>query len=280
MSDAVIRFEPASASTPAELTALWNRAYESYYVPLVFTEAHLSHHMRRSGMELDRSLVGRIDGEPFGLSCIAVRGERAWLGGFGVAKEHRRRGLAARMLSEHLMRLDLSGVRETVLEVISHNPARELYRAAGFVEQGPTLLVIGGVPRAGGEAVAAELDAEMLAKAHAGLRRAAPLTWRRDMPTLLDDLAHGARAWAVMREGQPAAFAVVQEMGGQDGLLDAAAIDPEAGEALLGALARRRPDRKVRIIDEPEDSPLARAMKAAGFETSLTQVFMSRPRGG
>src|SRR3569623_885049 len=110
VTDPVVRFEPASALSPAELTVLWNRAYESYFVPLVFTEAILSHHLRRSGVELDRSLIGRIDGELFGLSLVAIRGERAWIGGFGVAVEHRRKGLASRIMSEHVMRFALAGI--------------------------------------------------------------------------------------------------------------------------------------------------------------------------
>jgi len=280
VTDPVVRFEPASVLSPAELTALWNKAYESYFVPLVFTEAILSHHLRRAGVELDRSLIGRMDGELFGLSLVAMRGERAWIGGFGVAVAHRRKGLASQMMDEHVMRLDLAGVAETSLEVISQNPARDVYRRAGFNERGEPLLALGGAPQAMSADTGVELDMPTLEEAHGRIAHRAPMTWRRDLPTLADDLKHGAQAFGVLRDGMVAGFAVVQEMAAQTALLDAAAADPEAGHALLDAIANRRPGRTLRLIDEPEDSPLAQAMREAGFTAALTQVEMVRPRGG
>lgn len=280
MKESAVRFEPASALSPAELTALWNRAYESYFVPLVFSEAVLSHHLRRSGVELDRSLVGRIDGELFGLSLAAIRGERAWIGGFGVAVEHRRKGLASRMLDEHMMRLDLAGIAQTSLEVISQNPARAAYRKCGFVECGPPLLVLGGKPEPGAGPVGVEIGWPALQEAHRRIAHRSPMTWRRDLPTLEDDLKHGAEAFGVVRDGQVEAFAVVQDMAAQTALLDAAAADAAAGRELLQAIASRRPGRTLRLVDEPEDSPLAEATREAGFTVVLTQVEMARPRGG
>lgn len=279
LTDPTIRFEPASLLTPAELTALWNRAFESYFVPLVFTEAILSHHLRRSGVDLDRSLAGRIDGELFGMSLAAIRADRAWIGGFGVTVEHRRKGLASRMIDDHLMRLDLAGIVETSLEVISQNPARGVYHRAGFAERGEPLLALGGTPQPAADGAGVELDMPTLEEAHTRIAHRAPMTWRRDLPTLEDDLKHGAQAFGVLREGEIAAFAVVQEMAAQTGLLDAAACDVEAGHALLDALANRRPGRTLRLIDEPEDSPLAQAMREAGFTVALTQVEMVRARG-
>jgi GNAT superfamily N-acetyltransferase len=280
VNESSVRFEPASALSPAELTALWNRAYESYFVPLVFTEAILSHHLRRAGVELDRSLVGRIEGDLFGLSLAAIRGERAWIGGFGVAVAHRRKGLASRMIDEHMMRLDLAGIAETSLEVMSQNPAREVYRAAGFAERGGPLLVLGGTPRPVSAATGVELDLPTLQEAHQRIAHRAPMTWRRDLPTLEDDLRHGAQAFGVVRDGAVAAFAVVQDMAAQTTLLDAAAADVAAGHALLDAMANRRPGRMLRLVDEPDDSPLAQALEEAGFSVAVTQVEMVRPRGG
>lgn len=280
MTDPTIRFEPASTLTPAELTELWNRGFEGYFVPLVFTEAILSHHLRRSGVELDRSLVGRIDGELFGLSLAAIRGERAWIAGFGVAVEHRRKGLASRMLEEHMMRLDLAGVAETGLEVISQNPARGVYQRGGFVERGELLLALGGAPQPKSDASGVELDMASLEEAHRRIAHRDPMTWRRDLPTLEDDLKHGAQAFGVLREGAVVAFAVVQGMAAQTTLLDAAAADAQAGHALLDAIANRTPGRTLRLVDEPEDSPLAAAMREAGFKVALTQVEMVRPRYG
>jgi hypothetical protein len=164
--------------------------------------------------------------------------------------------------------------------VISQNPAREVYRRAGFAERGGPLLVLGGTPQPASSAMGVELDMPTLQEAHGRIAHRAPMTWRRELATLEDDLRHGAQAFGVLSEGRVSAFAVVQEMSAQTALLDAAAADAEAGHALLHALAVRRPGRTLRLVDEPADSPLAQSMREAGFTGALTQVEMVRPRGG
>jgi ribosomal protein S18 acetylase RimI-like enzyme len=266
-----------SAEDPpfADLLALWNGAYADYIVPLLLDEAMLRRHLRRSGIDLRRSVIGESDGEPFGLSLAAFREDRAWIGGFGVLAAFRRRGLASALMQAHLARLDVAGVSQTGLEVIDINPAREVYRRSGFAET-RTLLMYEGTVEASGDP-GEVLTAGELAARHARLNPTRA-TWRREMPTLLDSLSR-EDAVAIGIEG---AYAVGLDQGERIHLLDAAAIDAGAAARLLRAAAARWPARPLRLVDEPEGSPLAAACVAAGMANPLRQVEMARPvnRGG
>lgn len=269
----MLDIDRASDYSLAALTRIWNAAYEGYFVPLNFTEALVERHVRRSQIDLSRSLVALADDQPVGLSLAAFRGARAWIGGFGVAAAHRRRGLAGQLMTAQLELIDREGAAETVLEVIDENPAREVYRRAGFVET-RDLLVFEGLPPYGESALEA-LSAEQLAEAHGRLNRARP-TWRREMPTLTDGVREGAAALGLQRGGEIAAYAVAFEHGGRLILFDAAAADADAGVSLLSALGARWRDLPVRLTDEPGDTPLAIAALASGLRREMTQLEMVR----
>lgn len=269
----MLTLRPAADLDFPGLLALWNTAYGGYLVPLTFDEAMLGRHLRRSGMDLERSVVGQIGGELFGLSLAAFRDQgsscRAWIGGFGVGEPFRRRGLATRLMTAHLERLESEGVGEVWLEVIDANPAREVYRRCGFAET-RELKMFEGSPAAGTDA-GEILSAEALAERHAALNPDRP-TWRRELPTLADSLAHDG-AGAIGVEG---AYAVAAVQGERLSVLDAAAADESAANAILGALALRWPGLPMRLLDEPADTPLARACAAAGFANPLNQLEMVR----
>jgi ribosomal protein S18 acetylase RimI-like enzyme len=264
----MLTLRPASDLAFDDLLSLWNGAYAGYFVPLVFERAMLERHVRRSGLDLSRSVVGAIDGEDFGLSLVGFRGERAWIGGFGVCEPFRRRGLATRLMAAHLQRLDAQGVVETWLEVIAANPAREVYHRSGFEEVRELKLYEGEpVPGAPGRSI----SVAELAEAHASFNAVRP-AWRRDMPTLDDAIrVEGASVLAVER-----GYAVAAMQGERLFVFDAAAEDVEAGERLLGALAAAWPGVSVRLVDQPAGSPLALACKAAGFSNPFDQWEMVR----
>jgi ribosomal protein S18 acetylase RimI-like enzyme len=269
----MLTLRPASDLLPRDLLALWNAAYSGYIVPVTFDQAMLDRHIRRGGLDLDRSVAGAIDGEDIGLSLTARRDGRAWIGGFGIAERFRRRGLATCLMQAHLDQLTASGVGEVWLEVIDANPAREVYRRCGFAEV-RELLVLEGLASAAGEQ-GEDLTVAALAGRHAALNSLRP-TWRRDLPTVLDGLAvEGATALGV-----DGGYAVALEQGERLAVLDAAAADRDAADRLLGALAERWPGRPLRLVDEDPRTPLAEACLAAGMTAPLQQVEMMRGLSG
>lgn len=252
------------------LLALWNAAYAGYLVPLQFDRAMLERHIRRSGIDLRRSVVGAMNGQDFGLSLAAFRDRRAWIGGFGVDEAFRRRGLATRLMNAHLEQLDADGVDEVWLEVIDSNPAREVYRRCGFGDARELRMFEGAAaPGVAGE----DLPEQALAERHAALHRGRP-AWRRDLPTLMDAISvEGASILGV-----DGAFALAIDQGERLFVFDAAAADPVAAGRLLGALAERWPGKPLRLVDEPTDSPMAAACLAAGLSNPLNQFEMVRRR--
>lgn len=85
-------------------------------------------------------LVAEQDGQPLPgvmgfLAFYRLDGE-AELWNLGIAPEHRRQGIARRLLEEACQRLAGAGVHRLFLEVRESNlPAVELYRSFGFVSQ-------------------------------------------------------------------------------------------------------------------------------------------------
>jgi ribosomal protein S18 acetylase RimI-like enzyme len=267
-----VTFAAADALTLGELTPLVNRAYEAYFVPLSYDVAHIAWHLTRSDIERSKSVVGYVDGQPFGVSLAGVRGKRAWIGGFGIAVEHRRKGLAIRLMAEQIARLRAAGIAEVGLEVIEQNPARELYRRCGFAET-RELLVFGGAAK-GEAAELQDVSTAELCRAHSRLH-AEPPAWRRQVPTLVNDVEAGADPLALRRDGKIVAFAVVEPKQDRLWVHDAAAADVQAAGLLLGGLAARWPGLDLRLIDEPPGTPLAQAALAAGMTVGLKQVEMT-----
>lgn len=276
MSETVLEFEGADASTRESLTGLWNRAYDGYYVPLQFKPEQLDRHVRRAGIDLGLSRVGRIEGMTFGLSLAAVVGDEAWIGGFGIAPEFRRKGLAAWLIQAQVESLEAAGVKRTRLEVIDFNPARRVYEAAGFVARRELLLLEGRAPERGDSGCVLTFDE--LVQAHGAAHDPAPPTWRRGLPSLVRTLAEErAVVVGVKRGAAVAAFAVALPEPSRVVLVDAAAVDVRAAEALLAALGARWPQTPLRLVDEPAEGPVVKAWTGAGFDVPLRQVEMVRP---
>ncbi|HYE42638.1 MAG TPA: GNAT family N-acetyltransferase [Caulobacteraceae bacterium] len=269
----MLDIDRASDFSLAALTRIWNAAYEDYLVPLNFTEALVERHVRRSQIDLSRSLVALVDDRPVGLSLAAVRAERAWIGGFGIALPFRRRGLAGQLMTAQLELLDREGVAETVLEVIDENPARQLYRRSGFVET-RDLLLFEGLPPSG-PARAETLSPDDFIAAHRRLNPATP-TWRREIATGLDGIGEGAVPLGVRRGGEVVGYALAFEHGGKLVLFDAAAADTDAAVDLLCALGARWPALRLRLVDEPSTTPLAIGALASGLQVDTRQVEMAR----
>jgi GNAT superfamily N-acetyltransferase len=186
MKRADIAILPAGQFSRAALTALWNQAYEGYFVPVAFDEQRFARHLRRADVELGLSRVLTAGGEPAGLSLVGQREARAYLAGFGIVRAQRRRGLARLLMEVQLAALPAAGVREVVLEVIEQNPARILYGHAGFEALRPLELLSGTLDGQAAEPVA--LSPADLADVHARCSAIALPTWRRELPTLLDAL--------------------------------------------------------------------------------------------
>lgn len=252
------------------LVAAWNGVYSDYAVPMTRDADQLRTHVETGSIDDRLSLLWLDGDDPVGFSLLGVRGDRGWVGGFGVVPAHRGAGLATRMMREHLDLAADAGLTSVGLEVLADNPARHLYERSGF-ETTRLLHVLDGPLRGSATAdtwsdhltpaYAARLDALLATPAPWGRQgsclpigatvvAAGPL----DAPTALAVLRQGSRAWSV---------------------LAAAAASSADAAALVGRLAAEVDGGAVRIVNEPEGSPLLDAFEAAGAQRTLVQHEMS-----
>lgn len=128
-----MRLEPASRWSYAELAEIFNSAYEGYFTPFTLDEATFRFMSTTWDDDLDASRVVLVDDEPVGICKLAVRSDRGWIGGVGVAVPHRGRGLGEALMRAAIDEARARGLRELWLEVLTPNePAIRLYEKLGF----------------------------------------------------------------------------------------------------------------------------------------------------
>ena len=125
---------PAADLTYAELTALFERAFAGYLVPVRAAPPGLELRNRIAHVDLFASLIARQDGEPVALAEIARRGRRSRVAAMGVVAEARGTGVGAKLLAQVIDAARIRGDTELILECFATNErALRLYRRAGFV---------------------------------------------------------------------------------------------------------------------------------------------------
>jgi ribosomal protein S18 acetylase RimI-like enzyme len=126
-------FEPAARFSYAELAEIFNAAYEGYFAPVALDEATFRLTSRLWDDDLEASRVALVDGKPAGICKLAIRGERGWIAGVGVAAPHRGQGVGEALMREVLDVARSRRLREVWLEVMVQNePAIRLYEKLGF----------------------------------------------------------------------------------------------------------------------------------------------------
>lgn len=128
-----MRFEPASSWSYAELAEIFNAGYEGYFTPFTLDEAAFRFMVTTWDDDLDASRVVLVDDEPAGICKLAIRGDRGWIAGIGIAAPHRGKGLGEALMREVIEVARTRGLRELWLEVLTPNePAIRLYEKLGF----------------------------------------------------------------------------------------------------------------------------------------------------
>lgn len=276
MTDERLRFAPATSVSLEAYAAAFTEGFRGYHRTLESDAAKMARLGRVYNYDLRHSLIAYDGEEVAGLAVLAIRGERGWCGGFGVAPAFRRRGVGRALMSALLASARSAGLKRLSLEVSEHNPtARRLYERAGLRVTRDLLLV---ERAAGVEHEPRELEGGPLEEAapselllhFARLHGAAP-AWQRDLPTMLAGLSSGLRLGP--RES-PRAYALLSV--GADGetyVTDLAAEGGEDARELTAALARRVEGR-LRIINEPEESLFVAPLLANGFVETERQHEM------
>ena len=117
----------------AELAAAFTLAFADYAVPMQMTAAALERMQRRRGYDPTSSFGAWEGGALVGFVLTCRDGGRAYNSGTGVAPEHRKSGVARRLLDAAITTI---GDAPYVLEVLDTNArAIAFYQRAGFAER-------------------------------------------------------------------------------------------------------------------------------------------------
>lgn len=124
----------SARSLPAgERAAVFNAAYEGYFLPFHVDEQQLAFMDDAFDLDLDASRIAFRNGEPVGLGNLGVRGEDSWIGGVGVVASARRSGVGEAIMRALHEEARERGVRRVWLEVIVENTgAHALYEKLGY----------------------------------------------------------------------------------------------------------------------------------------------------
>src|SRR5947209_7712171 len=93
-------FVPAASFSLSALVRIFNRAFAGYAVPITQTEETLAVMIANNDVSLADSLVllHGADGEPAGITLLALRRPRGWIAGMGVDPAWRGQGHGAALM--------------------------------------------------------------------------------------------------------------------------------------------------------------------------------------
>lgn len=255
---------PASALSLDALADLFTRSFEAYFYPGITSAHTLARRVAAEQIDLMRSLVLRVDGEPAGVALLARRGERVWCGGFGVTMPHRGRGYSHVLAAAMVQEAREAGAAQLSLEVLTRNAAAlRVYERAGM-QIARRLLVVTWRPDEHWAAPAAPAlepaDPTELVLDHYAALHPVPAAWQREPASLL--ALPELEGLALREHGVVVAYALLQ---GDEAarLQDVAARDEPTARRLIAALQARFSS--IVSVNEPADSPLTPAFLRSGF---------------
>jgi ribosomal protein S18 acetylase RimI-like enzyme len=268
-----LRFASAATVPLEAFAAAFTSSFEGYPVNISVDSVWLARRVRYEQHDLLNSLVVLDGPETVGMAVLAVRGQRGWVGGFGVVPRWRGRGLGRRLMSELVARARAAGLGRLSLEVLVGNTAAiKLYERAGMRVTRDLLILErpaewAGTPkgRPPREAAAAEL-LEHFTRLHPE-----PPVWQRELASLLvldqRGLYLGARS-------RPRAYVLFRRTAeGETLLSDLAAAGARQARAMCAALGHV--GAALNVINEPERSPFAAPLLEHGFREVLRQHEMT-----
>jgi len=268
------QFSRALAYDLAALAVMFTDAFAGYLFPMHMTVEALATHWRLFHIDGARSLVMRDSSDAFaGLAFIAIRGSRAWCGGFGIAPAYRGRGAGKRLAREMVDTARASGLRSLQLEVLSQNQAaRAVYEGAGLTVRRRVQTVQIAVAALPDDADAGASQIAPSAPLVAEDVLAAQPVWQQELASLLamtTETTHLTDA-----DGQKSSL-VCQRLGESVRILAASAPKTISEQELLALLRGAAGDASsIQLVNCPDSSPILARCQALGFTEIYAQNEM------
>lgn len=273
-----LRYVALATLSPERLAAALHAVYQGYFYPSHQTAAQVQERSRRESWQLEHSVLALEGSQPVGLSVLAMRGRRGWIGSFGITPERRGKGLARPLLATAVERARDAGVAHLSLEVLTRNQAAvRTYEQGGFHTTRELAVLTGAAPnnaRLDQETAAAVSEAAAIGLLSLSRRwHQAPPAWQREpegllaTPGLKGLRLHKGDGYLVYTQGERPRIV--------DLAVSGAPHQRAAGVTLLlRALAPRTPGVRVSLVNEPDNEGLLPTLLAAGFREVDRQYEM------
>ncbi|GAC1421220.1 MAG: hypothetical protein NVSMB64_30080 [Candidatus Velthaea sp.] len=231
------------------------------------TAVLFAQHIERNTIDLSRSPRWTLGGSLSGVALLGFRGQRAWVGGFGVVPEFRGRGLARRYLHDVISICRDAGAETLELEVLVRNgPAIALYKRGGFAVI-DELVVWSRAPL--GTDFAQPETAARDEREIARVARTPATCWQREPHNVA--AASPCERIIIGDDVAPQAYAFLRRNVDRTTLLDVGARDTSSAELLLDALDAIVPEGRLMLINEPAHGPMHQAFTVRTSWTETTR---------
>ena len=259
-----ITFTHASSLSLVALADLFTRSFEAYFYPGVTTPQVLARRVVTENIDLLRSVVLLVDGEPSGIALLARRAQQAWCGGMGVTMDQRGRGLAQQLTAEMIRQAREAGASALTLEVLTRNiAAMRVYERAGFAVTRRLLVLVWHLDdeASPGGPTLGTADPEALVMGHFAAFHPVRAVWQRAPAALLSQ--PDLRGLTLCENGELTAYALVTGDNEALRLIDLGARDEHAArQIILGLQAQAS---SITSVNEPANSGLTPAFMRVGF---------------
>lgn len=263
---ATIRFVPASSLTLDAFAEIYTRSFADYFYPMAQTTEGFAGRVRTEQQDLYRSVVMLADDVPAGQATLALRGARAWCGGFGIVPEFRGRKLGRPLFAEFVAQARLAGAKTLQLEALTRNaPALSVYTGAGM-RITRDLRLLEWVHASDSPLPASTNISDQLADRVAitqCFQRLHPVYpgWGRELTPLL--LHTGLLQLQLTQDNRITAYVLFWAKDGAAKIADVCAETPAQAAQLLAQLQSHYA--KVTSSNEPADNPINTAFDQLGF---------------
>ena len=273
MSSLEAAYRASIFSQPVDVSAFnASQSGEVYGNMPSMTAENFSQHVERNAIDLSRSPRWTVGTSLSGVALLGFRGERVWVGGFGVVPEFRGRGLARRYLQDVLSICRDAGAETLELEVLVRNAAAiALYKRGGFaiVDE----LVIWSRAPVGANAVHLPVwtrDEREIAS----VARTPSACWQREPQSVA--AASPRERLVIGNDATPQAYAFVRRNLGRTTILDVGACETTSAHLLLDEFDAFAPEAKLTLLNEPAHGPLHQALTARASWTEATRQHKMR----
>ncbi len=279
-----IEFRPASEVDLKAYIQAFNHAYQGYYVPIILNTRSFTALIKRDAIDLTASVAALDGNEIVGISMLAIRRPRGWIGGVGVIPDYRRRGIAQQMMHYLIDQARQRELEEVYLEVIQANTgAYDLYQKLDF-ETLRRLLILerpsGDVAPVEGYQVTPYRPEQALANYYDRFHDVEN-PWQRSRPAL-HDLSPNLEGWMIAAESDlDTVLGYAMGWVGPQSLhfMDTATSPSHPARecvtrALLAHIHHETPGASGHVVNLGEDDAITPVLLDLGYEEQMAQYEM------